>query len=304
MIRFRPTFSLVLAIVLGSAGAVPGTTYAQDGHHPEPFPDAGHASTPRWVGHFAIFSANALLGGVTGGVHRRLRGGSFADGLAGGMLGGAGTYVGKRVAARHWDGAGLVGRQVAALGTSASRNAGEGRGALEHVALPVGPVRVHVQSGAVRRVHASVDLHSLFWTGYGLAEPALAMDVGASLSAGAFVFRADHHEMRWRRSGSQFAGLAPPGNIFLAAHPDPGGADWNALFAHERVHILQYDQAFHTVVDPLETALLEQLAGLRRAHRYLDANLLLLLPSHLLNRAVEYGDQPWEIEAHFLAGQW
>src|SRR5688572_16046106 len=84
-------------------------------------------TAPAWVGDVTFLGANALTSGLSAGLLQRLRGGSFRDGLARGALGGSVKYAGMRVSAQRFDGAGLLGRHVAATGTSMVRNASDAR---------------------------------------------------------------------------------------------------------------------------------------------------------------------------------
>ncbi len=124
---------LALTLVLLPAGA-----RAQAPSNFVPDTGAVIATAPHWAGEFAILSGNAVLSGVTAGVVQKLRGGSFRDGFVRGLTGGGVIYLGKRVAAERFSGAGLLGREVASLGTSMVRNASEGYGLLDDVVLPVG----------------------------------------------------------------------------------------------------------------------------------------------------------------------
>jgi hypothetical protein len=290
----------VAALLLGSAlsAAALGAQEPVPSHPPN-----GFESTPRWVGHFTVFSANALLSGALTGTLRRARGGSFSEGFVHGLVGGSAVYAGKAIAVQRWDGAGLLGRQVAAVGASAVRNAGEGEGLLDTVVLPVGPVRLHVRTGTVAgtRVRASVDLHALFWTGYGVLEPSLRLDAGASLSAGAPVFRTHDQWIIWKDGRERVHGLALAGTVFLADLPygEPGYSA--EVFAHERVHVIQNDQFFHTVGNPLETWLLGRVPGGRAISRILEPNFLLWAAAYPGGRTVLYEQRPWELEAFFLA---
>ena len=92
------------------------------------------AGPPTWVGELAFLSGNAALGGLTAALIRELRGGSFWEAFLDGALGGAVVY-----------GAGLAGREVAAVGTSIVRNASDGRGTLEQLVLPIGVARLYLQ---------------------------------------------------------------------------------------------------------------------------------------------------------------
>src|SRR5512133_49653 len=68
---------------------------------------------PHWAGELASIGGNALLGGLSAGIMQELRGGSFRSGFTRGALGGTAIYVGKRIDAERFEGAGLLGRQVA-----------------------------------------------------------------------------------------------------------------------------------------------------------------------------------------------
>lgn len=87
---------------------------------------------------------NALLGGATAAGMRLIRGESASESWSAfwtGTLGGGVTYAGKRVAVERFGGAGFLGRELATVGGSMVRNASAGRGVLEELVLPVGPVR-------------------------------------------------------------------------------------------------------------------------------------------------------------------
>lgn len=265
-------------------------------------PDGACRSTaPRWVGDFASLSGNALIGGLSAGVQRRLHGGSFADAFLRGLIGGGVTYVGKRVAVQRFDGAGLLGRQVAAVGNSMARNAGAAEPLLSTLALPVGPVRLLVQPHARRSLHARLDLSALAWLVYGVAEPRLHFDLSKSLSAGTPVFRTANEEIVVRGDSVHAAGTTFSELVFLSDVPAWGSGFLRTAFAHERVHVLQEDQLFLLVTGPLEDRLAEWVGVPRRITGLLDLDLSteLLLTLNRLSPNHDY--RPWELEASFLA---
>jgi hypothetical protein len=261
---------------------------------------------PNWTAELAVLGGNALLGGVSAGVLHRLRGGSFTDAFVRGLGGGAVVYGGKRIAVERFGGAGLVGRQVAAVGSSMVRNAGEGRGALEQLALPIGPTRVYLQAAAPR-VSVRADVVSLAWLLYGIAEPELRLDAGMSLSAGAAVFMADDRVIAHgvvlsdELEATHAHGITEPGFIALANIPVFGRELARRAFEHERVHVLQMDQIFMTITGPAEERLLRQLPGLRRLAPYIDINMSGNL-LRLLNLTIDgYVERPWEAEALYFS---
>jgi hypothetical protein len=281
----------VLALLL--AAGEPSDAAAQHDHSYPP-----QARGPGWTGHATAAGANALLGGLTAGGLQKLRGGSFQDGFTRGLLGGTVVYAGKRVAAERFDGAGLLGREIAAVGASVVRNAGEGRPALERITLPLGAARLEVRTGAEAGVGARIDAHGVFWMLYGVLDPNLTFDAGASLSSGATVFRAPNQ--RLHLAGQTAVGMAFPGTIFLGGpHPDGTGRAAET-FAHERVHIIQHDQAFLFWDEPLQRALAPRVPGVRTVYSVADVDLVFSGVAVLGALLLPHPQRPWEAEALLL----
>jgi hypothetical protein len=255
---------------------------------------------PRWAAHAGALGVNALVGGATAGTVRWLRGGSFGDAFFRGMAGGAGTYAGKVIAAGNREGAGLVGRQVAAVGSSVSRNAADGLGTFDLLSLPVGPLRVHLGPGERGHARVTVDLLSVGWIAYAALEPALRFDPGATLSAGAPVWAADEQRMFWGRERMEIRGFAPAGAIFVRRSVYDPPAALREIAAHERVHVIQHDHLHLTLIDPLERWALGRWNATRAALRYVEPGLNVWIAS-MAGVPIPYQHSPWEIEARFLA---
>jgi len=258
---------------------------------------------PGWVGELTGLGVNALLGGLTGGAMQMARGGSFQDGFARGSLGGGLIYGGKRIAVERFAGAGLLGREVAAVGASVVRNASEGRPGLERLVLPLGPVRLHVRNDGGPRLRAKLDLMTLLATGYAVAAPELEWDADASLSAGAPVFRVEDRLLRGTGGEDDpeeigAAGITRAGAVYLSDFP---GLEFEENFAHERVHVIQHDAFFWTWTSPAEEWALGLLPGGEALGRHLDLNLSPLVTRGLALAFKRYEDRPWELEAEFLA---
>jgi hypothetical protein len=257
---------------------------------------------PRTSGHVQTAAINAALGGLTAGILARARGKGFGAAFLRGAAGGALVYAGKRTAAASFDGAGFLGREIAAVGGSVSVNAAEGRGALDRLVLPVGPVRLYVTPGQETPVRARVDaaaVGTLLWVA---SRPHTSFDAGASLSAGGPVFRqrGTSEDIGWE--GAQFAGVtvlrrSPPG-FPLSAADDPARAEGTR--AHEQVHVLQYDQAFLLWSLPAETAILDRSATGRALNRWVDLGLNAAVIAGA-NSLVSHDERPWEREAYFLS---
>jgi hypothetical protein len=256
---------------------------------------------PSWAAQAGILSVNALFGGVTAGLLQELRGGSFKDGFTRGAMGGSVAYFGKRIASRRFDGAGFVGREVSAVGSSMIRNASEARGTFERLVFPIGPVRLHVQPFGGRRFDASLDVVSALWTAYAISEPELELAGDESLSAGTPVFRTNNKLIVFR-SNRLHAGGITPGSLILQSYVPAWGQPFlERVLAHERVHIEQEDQIFHTLIDPAEAWLLGRAPHGEWIAKHTDLNVSASVLS-LLNRLfTRHADRPWELEAIYLS---
>jgi hypothetical protein len=255
---------------------------------------------PRLRGEAVTLLSNALLGGVTVGVRRALAGGSFGDAFAAGAAGGALTYAGKRIAVEGFAGAGLLGREVAAVGSSVSRNAADGRAPLETVMLPAGPVRLYLGGGAP--VRARLDLAAVAAAAYTSLQPGARLDAGESLSSGALVFRREGAPDEVGFNGMQLAGVVQVrwSADTLGGPPDDFQEQLDRIARHERVHVLQYDQGFLLWAAPAEEALLSRAGWTRGVHRWVDLGLHLPVQAGL-SAALPYEARPWELEAYFLS---
>lgn len=256
--------------------------------------------SPRWVGEFSSLSANAVLGGITAGVRRMIDGGSFRDGFLDGLPGGAAVYAGKRLASARFDGAGLLGRQLGAAGTSMVANAGEGRPLLDRLALPAGPVLVEFERGG-GLPSLRLDVIAAGWTIYGIAEPELTFDAGRSLSAGAPVFLTDGKLISFGDPDAHAAGVTWAGVIFLADVPAYGARVFERSLRHERVHVVQQDFFAGAWTAPLADGLLARTPIPAAVASHIRVNLSTELMRGLGTLIPEHRDRPWEIEAIFFA---
>lgn len=233
---------------------------------------------------------NALLGGATAAVVRMVRGEPVWDGFLAGAVGGGVGYVGKRIAVEDFYGAGFLGRELASVGGSVVRNAAAGVGPLDEVVLPVGPVRLYVsrERGIVPRV----DMASVVAAGAFMLAYDARFDPAASLSAGALVFRGN----------GLMPGLSSAGAMMVWDDARIPADEGPRLMAHERVHILQYDQAFLAWGEPMERWVTDRSRLLpRNLLDHVDIGGLVVGARGGLSLAMDYHDRPWEHEAYFLA---
>ncbi len=267
-------------------------------------PELGPGSESRssWTGELSTLGINALVGGITASIPHLRRGGrrDLLERFAGGALGGSVGYAGKRLSVERWSGAGFVGRETSAVGSSMLSNAAHGRPLLSQVVLPLGPVRFYVRRTDGVAVTAKLDLAATVAITHAATRPDTRLDAGKSLSAGAAIFVTE----------SRSPGFAPEGrHAFGAVRVETTAAEWDeqlervaTLFAHERVHTLQHDFALHAWGVPAQRWLLSRVPGGTKLDRYVDLGLHAILWSWL-NAAVPYEARPWEREAYFLSNR-
>ncbi len=239
---------------------------------------------------------NAAIGLATATVWGVLRGHGIASGITGGIergiIGGAAMGVGRQVAASPFDGSGLAGREISAVGISLITSAGA-----EHMtlSLPVGPVQLQLIDGRTFdwRVNATDAVAAVLRA----THTGTRVDAGLSLSSGTFVFR-DRRQSFHTSSGEADAAEFFE-SITLARSAFNGTDRPNVLF-HENVHVLQNDYLADAVTNPIERALLNRTSFGRRLTRHVDIGILSLPVNILANSAIKYTARPWEREAYAL----
>lgn len=262
-------------------------------------------SPPAWAVDAGLAGANGLVAGTLVTLMRWARGepltDAFRGGFAEGALAGVAAYGGKRVAAARFTGAGLIGRQLHGAAVSGSRSVAEGGGLTDDFSLFLGPLRLHVRRAPdAPRPLWSVSGLDLYWLGYGLADSRFTLDLGESLSAGAPVFRPDRGRRIRTPSGQSVSGAAVGGVVVLS---DGLGEREPLVFAHERVHVLQFDFLQGVVAQPVERHLVGLLPGGKHIQNHLHPDLLLGSMGVLLGTRAESRRSPWEVEAHLLEGK-
>jgi hypothetical protein len=289
--RSRAALLVVAALVL-----LPATLPAQQ--HDVHLQDI---RVPAWVNTRSMIVLNALVGGLSAAVVSELRGGSGARAFASGAAGGVVAFLGKEIAGRRFEGAGLVGRQVAAVGGSIVQNAAYGLGPLDRIEFPFGPVDVLLDT-RTRSVSGRLDPIGAGVIVIGVFHPRMYFDANATLSAGIPVFRTRSGMLSAPWSGVESCGLEVASVLFLAdlGAFDPGTRA--AVVAHERVHTLQGDLFQAYWGRPLLEWLLPESPRWQSARPFLDVNFgdgIAELTDALFFSA--YASRPWEIEAEALA---
>jgi hypothetical protein len=269
-------------------------------------PSPSENSEARWVGHATVLAGNTVLGALTGGLLRLLHGGSATDGVLRGALGGAVGYAGKRIVVQRFSGAGLLGREVNAVGVSIVRNAGDGTPTFARLFLPLGPLPLRATVTLAGGLHVAprLDPTAAAWLAAGLFAPDVHLDLAESFSSGAPVFAAS---ARWLDEADPgLRGYAISRSVFLGdptMYPGLSVSQGDVL-AHERVHILQEDFVLTAWSEPLASAAFDRLAVGRWLERYTATDILGWMPG-LMSRFAFGADgvdhSPGELEARFLA---
>lgn len=298
--------ALIALIVAGPAA----TSLAAQQPTIEPPPPSGPPpgeDWPDWVGQFTVLSGNALVSGLTAGLIHWLRhDGDFADAFVRGAAGGAVVYAGKRITVERFDGAGFLGREVAAVGTSLVHNASAGRAALDRLLLPAGPVHVILDRRARGGydVRARLDLIATGTLVWAATQDELEFDGHASLSAGAPVFRAPG--LLFDPVGGDLdrsTGVTIAGTILLSDIPRFGQSYLDRVYAHERLHVLHTDYFSGAWGEPMEEWLEERYDWLGGPRRRVTLGLGEPILGSLGWLIGAHDERPWEMEANFLEGR-
>lgn len=222
---------------------------------------------PEYATDIALLGANTLVGGLTAGITAKLRGKEFTEAFWYGSVGGSLSFAGKRIAAEQFDGAGFLGRQVAAVGHSAISNAGRGDEPFSMLWFPIGPV--HLQhSWADGKTRARLNLLDAGMLAYAASRPELSINWRSSISQGAFVFDAPNRALVNR--GMNARGIAFGSTILMSGINVP---DRRTTLAHETAHVLQYDFIVYAWTYPIEDWLIAQLPWRPKALDYVDFGL-------------------------------
>lgn len=283
--------SLVMLLLLASPRPIQGQVVGGTDANDRPFPG--------WVGQFTVLGVNAVVGGLTAGISQHWRGGSFSDGFTRGFVGGSVVYTGKRVAGENFFGAGALGRGVVGVGASIIRNASEERPSLDTLILPLGPLRLYVAPEDWRSARVKLDANQTVVVLHAATRSELKLDLVSSLSAGAPVFTADRHLFGTAADTTRASGQVVENVIFLSDLEWRPERERAKIFAHERIHVLQRDQVFTTIADPLGQAVLDRFSFGTGLRKYVDVHVTDLIFNGV-GVLFDYYDRPWEMEAYHL----
>lgn len=281
--------------VAGLAALMPlAEAVAQQQPTQEPLPEQvlGPLSGGERVAHLAV---NGALGGFSAAMFALARGKNPWRAALQGFGGGVVMGAGKQVAGKRFDGSGLIGRQLASLGTSVVRSASEDTTV---VILPVGPMTFEIRPSAVDRVRPRVNLVAATTLLYYVIRADTRVDLGATFSAGAPVFRFPTETVS-TRDGIIF-GRMDFGTIVLGATPTILDTQRRMTLPHESIHIVQYDFLEQALSLPPERAILRKLGVGEGFLRHVDIGAISVMLAGVLQMHMDYEDRPWEREAVIL----
>jgi hypothetical protein len=284
-------------VAVGCAAASPVSEAVAQGQ-PAPHPPAthehvlGHLSGRDRVSHLAV---NGALGGFSAAMFALARGNNPWRAALMGFGGGVVMGAGKQVAGRPFDGSGLIGRQLASVGTSLVRSASEDTMV---VLLPMGPMTLEIRPRATDRVRPRVNLVGSATVLYYIIRADTRVDLGATLSAGAPVFRFPTETVS-THDGIIF-GRMDFGTIILGTPLSVIEEQQRMTLPHESIHVLQYDFLEHALSLPPERAILRMLGVGERFLRHVDIGVVSVVLAGVLQMQMGYDERPWEREAVIL----
>ena len=175
-------------------------------------------------------------------------------------------------------------------------NAAESRPILDRAALPVGPVRFHIQIRHGFHIVPRLDLSTTLAAVYTVTQPETGFAWRESIASGSLVFLTSEVH---GGVGSHAAGVVMLSE-FLPDGEFPPLERKRGVLSHEMIHATQYDLLANAWGDALEDAVARKIPGGLRVRRYVDFGLL--VPVHAgLNLLIDPGDRPWEKEASALS---
>jgi hypothetical protein len=283
--RLRRTRLAVFGTLVIISAFFPAYSVAQDGRVP------GYPIGTVIAGNVILGAGIAAIGHI-GDRHKAMQA-ALKGGAAGGLV-----FAGKWIVSQNNSSTNILGRQIAAVGSSAVRNAAAGEDFLHDVSLMYGPVRVHLTTGKTFSIQPRVDLASSFELWHAAHTRQLSFDPGRSFTSGVPIFEIDSAKRTGGLGGSHEGGVVRfrSKTPFQIANSELT----RRIIGHELVHVTQFDFAFNTFAAPIEARIFRAIPGGQVVNQFLDLGLNVPLLS-ALNTLVPYRSRPWEREARTLA---
>lgn len=223
---------------------------------------------PVGVQHVAAVATNALLSGITSAAFAGLRGEQMDRAFVAGIAGGSISYVGKFVAVQEFPAAPFLGQQIAATGHSIVGNVSSGRHFSEEFRFPVGPVRLTYRpTGPHLRI--LLDVSDAVILAYAVVQQDLRFDLEHSIALGTPVFTAHRRVIESR---GRVVDATTIGGVVLVSHILRNPRD--VVLRHEVVHVIQNQQLYSMLAEPLEREALEAVGLSWPLLDYLQINVI------------------------------
>jgi hypothetical protein len=236
---------------------------------------------------------NAAIGGVAGAMWSMIRRTSVSKGAGQGLAGGLIVSGGRQTAARTFFGAGLIGREVSAVGVSLVASVGKPSTTF---AFPWGPVSVQYSKGLI---DWRVNVADCIITAATALSPHTSLDFGYSLSAGVPVFRT-HGSGVTGLQGTDASGVTQGAVIWLEPSAFTSERRARRVIGHESVHVTQEDFVQKALALPAESALIGRSSWGKTFLKHFDLGVLGYASALAVAHQIPYRSQPWEREAYGL----
>jgi hypothetical protein len=258
------------------------------------------AGDPRPTNNGVVLLTNIAIGAGTAAIGRVIAKKDPKKSALQGALAGAVIFAGKWLVAQNDDRSNLLGRTIAAVGSSEVREAATGKPYLAQVIIPYGIARLHVNRFSPRPLEIRLDLAATIATFVNACESPKQFQLAKSIKSGVPFFLIDRDKRGGSIKGLQLAGVVT--YRVATRFEEQEEEQTKKMLGHELTHVVQSDYLFNAYGSLLEDTLVPRLPAGRTLHRFVDIGIH--VPMLLsLNSVIPYADRPWEREAVTLSKQ-
>src|SRR4051812_1284356 len=155
----------------------------------------------------AVFAGNVVVGATVAALGQLGNRRKMAKAALKGATAGAVVFTGKWIVAQNNTSTRLLGRELAAFGSSGVRNAAADHGLTEFMTLAYGPVRFHMKTSGDRYLRVKLDLASSVEIVRALRSSDLSFDTRRSWVSGVPIFEIDPAKKTGDVGGSHEGGV-------------------------------------------------------------------------------------------------
>jgi hypothetical protein len=248
----------------------------------------------------SVVLVNAAMGGAAAVIGRLLAGKSVKRAAFIGVASGTTVVLGKWMVSRNSNATNVIGRAVAAVGSSQVSDAAAGKPFMSEVVIPYGILNFYYDRTSQRHVSARLNFAASLETLINARTTDQTFQMQRSILSGVPTFLVNPDQPGSDGRGSQIAGVITyrPGARNLVMEKE----QISKMIGHEIVHVVQSDFLLITAALPAERVILQIVPGGRTVNRFLDLGLHVPVWSGA-NAMWPYASRPWEREAVTLAGR-